>query len=280
MNIGEFNDLEILRFTSVGAYLGDPEGNDVLLPNKYLDDSHEIGQIIKVFVYRDSEDRAVATTEIPLIELGSFAYLKINSVDFYGAFADWGLEKDLMIPFKEQNKKLEAGQYCLVHLLLDTQTDRVYGSTKVNRYLEPCTEVFRPNQEVNLLICDKTDLGVKVIVNERYSGMIFRSDLSRPLQRGERTAGFVAHVREDGKLDVRLEPAGYVKIPDSAERLLEILKTKGRLPYTDKSDPDLIREELGMSKKTFKQAVGALYKSRLILLEADGIVLSDEQTKA
>lgn len=277
MNIGEFNDLEILRFTSVGAYLGDEEGNDVLLPNKYLTEDLEIGERIKVFVYRDSEDRAVATTEIPLIELGSFAYLRVNSVDFFGAFADWGLEKDLMIPFKEQNKKLEEGQYCLTYLLLDEQTDRVYGSTKVNRYLEPCEEDFRPNQEVNLLICDKTNLGVKVIVNDRYSGMIFRSDLSRPLQRGERTAGFIYNVREDGKLDVRLEPAGYVKVPDSAEKLLAILKTRGRIPFTDKSDPDLIREELGMSKKTFKQAVGALYKQRLIILETNGISLSDAQ---
>lgn len=273
MKIGEFNDLEILRFTSVGAYLGDVEGNDILLPNKYLTDDLEIGQQIKVFVYRDSEDRAVATTEIPLIELGSFAYLRVSSVDFFGAFADWGLEKELMIPFKEQNKKLEEGQYCLVHLLLDAQTDRVYGSTKVNRYLEECEEEFRPNQEVNLLICDRTDLGVKVIVNDRYSGMIFQSDISRPLQRGERTAGFVFNLREDGKLDVRLEPAGYEKVPDSAEKLLEILKNRGRLPFTDKSDPDLIREELGMSKKTFKQAVGALYKQRLIELEPNGIKL-------
>ncbi|OFZ15625.1 MAG: GntR family transcriptional regulator [Bacteroidetes bacterium RIFCSPHIGHO2_02_FULL_44_7] len=273
MKIGEFNDLTVLRFTTVGAYLGDEQENDVLLPNKYLSEDLAVGDVLKVFVYRDSEDRAVATTEIPLIELNTFAYLKVTAVDFFGAFADWGLEKELMIPFREQNKKLETGQYCLVYLLLDEQTDRVYGSTKVNRYLEPCERQFDANKPVHLMICDTTELGVKVIVNERYSGLIFLSDVNRPLQRGERTSGYVYNVREDGKLDVRLEMDGYDKISDSAERLLELIRQSGKLKLTDKSDPDEIREAVGMSKKTFKQSVGALYRKRLIRLEEDGIYL-------
>lgn len=271
MKIGEFNDLTVLRFTTVGAYLGDEKENDVLLPNKYLSEDIAVGDVLKVFVYRDSEDRAVATTEIPLIELNTFAYLKVTSVDFFGAFADWGLEKELMIPFREQNKKLEEGQYCLVYMLLDEQTDRVYGSTKVNRYLEPCEREFDGTKPVHLMICDTTELGVKVIVNERYSGLIFLSDVTRPLRRGERTSGYVYNVREDGKLDVRLEMDGYDKITDSAERLLELLRQNGMLKLTDKSDPDEIREVAGMSKKTFKQSVGALYRKRLIRLEDDGI---------
>ncbi len=271
MNIGQFNDLTLLRFTSVGAYLGDEQGNDVLLPNKYLTEEMDIDDVISVFVYRDSEDRAVATTEMPKIQLNTFAYLKVNTVDFYGAFADWGLEKELMIPFKEQHRKLEAGNWYLTYLLLDEQTDRVYGSTRSNKHLEKCTEEFQRDQPVSLLICDTTELGVKVIVNDRYSGLIFNSDVTRPLSRGERTLGYVTNVREDGKLDVRLEVQGYGKVSTSADKLLNILKKRGKLNITDKSHPDEIREAVGMSKKTFKQAVGALYKQRLVRLDDDAI---------
>lgn len=271
MKIGEFNDLTLLRFTPPGAYLSDEQGNEVLLPNKYLTDDMQVGAELRLFVYRDSEDRAVATTQTPLIEMHRFAWLYVNSVDFYGAFADWGLEKELLIPFREQKKKLEAGQYCLAFLLRDEQTDRVYGSTRANQHLRECTEEISPDQPVDLLICDETELGTKVIVNDMYPGLIFRSDMSRTLKRGERTEGYVINVREDGKLDVRLEPPGYGKIGPSAEKLLEILEKRGKLHITDKSHPDDIREAVGMSKKTFKQAVGALYKQRLVRLDDDAI---------
>lgn len=275
MNIGEVNHLQILRFTSVGAYLGDEEGNDVLLPNKYLTEGLEIDQMVDVFVYRDSEDRAVATTEKPLIELGGFNYLYIKEVTMYGAFADWGLEKDLMIPFKEQRKKLEEGKWYLITLQLDADTDRVFGSTKVNRYLHECDHPFDRTAPADLLICDESELGIKVIVDNRYSGLIYHNDITRNLERGERTTGFVYNVREDGKLDVRLDPVGKVKISESAERLLSLLKVQKFLPIHDKSDPEEVRDCVGMSKKTFKQAVGSLYKERLILLDKDGIRLSE-----
>lgn len=275
MNIGEVNHLQILRFTSVGAYLGDEEGNDVLLPNKYLTNDMEIDQMVDVFVYRDSEDRAVATTEQPLIQLGGFNYLLVKEVTLYGAFADWGLEKDLMIPFKEQRKKLEEGKTYLVTLQLDRDTDRVYGSTKVNRYLHECDHPFDRTAPADLLICDESELGVKVIVDDRYSGLIYHNDVTRNVERGERTVGFVYNVREDGKLDVRLDPVGEVKISESAERLLSLLKVQKFLPVHDKSDPADVREIVGMSKKTFKQAIGSLYKERLISLENDGIRLKE-----
>ncbi len=275
MNIGEVNHLQILRFTSVGAYLGDEEGNDVLLPNKYLTNDMEIDQMVDVFVYRDSEDRAVATTEQPLIQLGGFNYLLVKEVTLYGAFADWGLEKDLMIPFKEQRKKLEEGKTYLVTLQLDQDTDRVYGSTKVNRYLHECDHPFDRTAPADLLICDESELGVKVIVDDRYSGLIYHNDVTRNVERGERTVGFVYNVREDGKLDVRLDPVGEVKISESAERLLSLLKVQKFLPVHDKSDPADVREIVGMSKKTFKQAIGSLYKERLISLENDGIRLKE-----
>ena len=323
MKIGEMNELRILRFTSVGAYLGEldtvdseensqeieyidseedeeydlPEeslsskytrqskvsreidineerDNDgVLLPNKYITDEMEIDDIITVFVYRDSEDRPVATTETPKIKMNGFAFLKVTSVNFFGAFADWGLEKELMIPFKEQNLKVEEGRYYLTCLLLDDKTDRVFGSTRVHRYFQFCEEQFDDNEEVSLLICETTDLGVKVVVNDRYSGLIFHNDISRPIKRGDWTTGYVSKVREeDGKLDIRLDKSGYIKVEGSAEKLLEILKVEKTLNITDKSDPELIREMVGMSKKTFKQAVGNLYKQRLITLEKDRII--------
>lgn len=271
MNIGEVNQLQVLRFTSVGAYLGDEAGNDVLLPNKYITEDMEIDSMLDVFIYRDSEDRVVATTEKPLIQLGGFSYLFIKDVTVFGAFADWGLEKDLMIPFKEQNKKLEEGRWYLTTLQLDKDTDRVYGSTKTNRYLEDCLHPIDRTTAVDLLICDITDLGVKVIVDNRYSGLIYHNDITRNLDRGERTVGYVYNVREDGKLDVRLDPVGEVKISESAERLLSILKVKKHLPIHDKSSPDDVRNSVGMSKKTFKQAVGSLYKERLITIDTDGI---------
>jgi hypothetical protein len=266
MNIGEYNDLTILRFTSVGAYLADEQDNEVLLPNKYLTDDMLLDDVVNVFVYRDSEDRAVATTEKPLIEMGGFAYLKATAVSHFGAFVDWGLEKELMVPFKEQNLKLEEGRYYLTHLFLDEQTDRVVGSTRVNRYFQFCEEEFEPETEVDLLICETTDLGVKVVVNNKYSGLIFRSDISKPIRRGDYIKGYVAAVRDDGKIDVRLDKTGYDKISDSAKELLELLQREKSLNLTDKSDPDTIREVVGMSKKTFKQAVGNLYKQRLITL--------------
>ena len=323
MKIGEMNELRILRFTSVGAYLGelenttteefpeeieyidseeeieeadfqeeslsskytrsakvsreidikeDRDNDGVLLPNKYITEEMEIDDIITVFVYRDSEDRPVATTETPKIKMNGFAFLKVTSVNFFGAFADWGLEKELMIPFKEQNLKVEEGRYYLTCLLLDDKTDRVFGSTRVHRYFQFCDEQFDENEEVSLLICETTDLGVKVVVNDKYSGLIFHNDISRPIKRGDWTTGYVSKVREeDGKLDIRLDKAGYVKIEGSAEKLLEILKVEKTLAITDKSDPELIREMVGMSKKTFKQAVGNLYKQRLITLEKDRI---------
>lgn len=273
MNIGEVNTLQVLRFTSVGAYLGDENDNDVLLPNKYLTEDMKQDDMIDVFVYRDSEDRAVATTEKPLIELNGYSYLFVKDVTVYGAFVDWGLEKDLMIPFKEQNLKLEEGRWYLTTLRLDTDTDRVFGSTKINRYLLDCDHPFDRTAPADLMICDTTDLGVKVIVDNRYSGLIYHNDITRNLERGERTVGYVYNVREDGKLDVRLDPVGMVKISESAERLLSLLKVKKHLPVHDKSSPDEVRNVVGMSKKTFKQAVGSLYKERLITIDSDGIRL-------
>ena len=271
MNIGQYNELTILRFTAPGAYLSDDQDNDVLLPGKYItDDMHE-GEIVSVFIYKDSEDRVVATTENPKIVLEEFAYLKVKEVNAFGAFLDWGLEKDLMVPFKEQNQLMEEGKYYLVTLQLDQLTDRLYASTKVNRYFKECTDIELINQEMDIMIGDTTDLGIKVVVANSYAGIIYRNDVSRPLRRGSFEKGYIYTIREDGKVDVRLEKAGFEKFDEAAERLLEMLQERKTLYLSDKSDPDQIREEVGMSKKTFKQAIGKLYKARRISISENSI---------
>ncbi|MBU2018764.1 MAG: GntR family transcriptional regulator [Bacteroidetes bacterium] len=274
MKLGEYNELEILRFTSIGAYLGDEEGNDVLLPGKFLKEDWTEGDKIPVFLYRDSEDRIIATTMQPYLTLGQFAYLKIRDVNFFGAFALWGVEKDLMIPFQEQLKKLEPEQRILVYLKLDEKTDRLIGTTKFRKYIEPAPLDLPLNEPIPILIADRTDLGIKVIVDHKYSGIIYASEITRNLLRGANEIGYVYKVREDGKLDVRLNPEGYQKIEPLAQELLEIIETNGgKINLNDYSDPEDIRMMIGMSKKSFKKAVGLLYKAKKIVIEEDGIRL-------
>ena len=276
MNLGQYNELEILRFTSVGAYLGDTEGNDVLLPNKYLYDELEVGDVGRVFLYKDSEDRLVATTETPKIILEQYAYLKVSEVSLYGAFLDWGLEKDLMVPFKEQNQRMEEGKSYLVTLRIDQATDRLYATMKINKWLQECTDQELINQPQEMLICDQTDLGVKVIVADKYHGMIFRNDISKPIRRGQRLTGYIYNIREDGKVDVRLEPTGFVRYTEAMENIMAKLEVQKVLPLSDSSDPDEIREIMGMSKKTFKQAIGKLYKDRKIELTETSIRIVED----
>ncbi len=279
MQIGEINLLKILRFTAPGAYLGDEDGNDVLLPGKYITNDMSEEDMISVFLYRDSEDRIVATTETPLIHLYGYAYLKVKEVNLYGAFLDWGLEKDLMVPFKEQQLKMEEGKYYLVTLQMDEATDRLFATTKINRYLEECSDKDLVGQEVELLVCDKTELGVKLIVDERYHGMVFQNDISKPIRRGQKIRGFVLNVRDDGKLDIRFDKIGFEKFDDAAQSILEIVQAKGSLYLSDKSSPEDIREQVGMSKKTFKQAIGKLYKARQIeILDTEIRLITDSSS--
>ncbi|WP_107037481.1 CvfB family protein [Brumimicrobium mesophilum] len=265
--IGEYADLRIDRFTSVGAFLEDDQGFEVLLPNKYLTDDMEENQTVKVYIYNDSEDRPVATTETPKIELNDFAFLKVKAVSNFGAFLDWGLEKDLLVPFKEQTAKMVEDGVYLIRLYRDDQTNRLVGSARINRYLEDEVTDLEQGDEVDLFVAEISDLGRKVIVNEKYSGLIFKDRLVRPLRNGERTKGYVEFVREDGKIDISLVPIGLEKFDEFSEQLLEYLKAHDGVSHvTDKSSPDLIRDVLGMSKKSFKKAVGNLYKNKKIKL--------------
>lgn len=276
IHIGEYNTLKVLRFTSVGAYLGDAEDNDILLPNKYLVHDLDLDDEVTVFVYNDSEDRPVATTETPLIFLNSFAVLNVTATSSFGAFLDWGLEKDLLVPFKEQGAKMKEGGNYLVFMYRDEQTNRLVATAKINKHVDNDLSYLNEGDEVELLICDQTDLGRKVIVNNKHLGLIFSDRIIKPLRLGEKTTGFVETLREDGKIDISLTKIGLEKFDDFTNTVMEYLKeNNNRMFLTDKSDPDEIRAMLGMSKKSFKKAVGNLYKLKKITLHEDHIALLD-----
>ncbi|MFA7273036.1 MAG: S1-like domain-containing RNA-binding protein [Crocinitomicaceae bacterium] len=267
MILGDYNDLPILRFTSVGVYLGDDDG-DVLLPQKLVKPEWEEGTIVHVFLYRDSEDRLIATTLRPNVTVDKFGYLKVNQVNSFGAFLDWGIEKDLMVPYREQRYKLVEGEEVLVYLYLDEFTDRLVATTKYKKFLSAEVEGVLLNTPVDIIVDDETDLGVKVIVENRFAGLIYHQDFNKRLLKGEITTGYIYNIREDGKLDVRLEPEGYGKIEPLSEELFAMLEKRGGVIHLhDKSSPDEIKRQVGMSKKNFKKAVGNLYKMKYISLD-------------
>lgn len=281
MEVGKYNTLQILRGTSVGMYLGDEEGNDVLLPHKYIPENAQIGENIEVFIYRDSEDRLIATTLKPLILLNQFAILEVVAATQFGAFLDWGLEKDLFVPFKEQNHKLQKGQYVPVYLYLDEQTDRVVASAKVHKYFKNLDGVdLDEGQEVDLLVFEKTELGHNVVVNNLYKGLVYENETFRRLAWGDTTKGYVKLIRDEGKIDISLQPLGFLKTlePNQKAILDKLQQSGGTLNLSDNSDPIEIQEVLGMSKKAFKKAIGVLYKDKKIIIKSDSIVLN--QTSA
>lgn len=273
MQLGLINTLTIDRFTPPGAFLEDTQGNEVLLPQKYLLDSYELGQKIDVFVFKDSMQRIVCTTEEPFLLLGDFRYLRVTQVKPIGAFVDWGLDKNLLIPFSEQICRLEEDRYYLFVLRYDYETDRLFGSMRVRKSLEACDEQIQ-GEEVDLLICEPNDLGISVIVNNLYDGMIFDSNIIANIEPGDERKGYVEKVRPDGKLDIRLEPITFEKYDLAETKILELLQEKGTLMLSDKSPSELINDELEMSKRTFKQAIGKLYKHRRIKINKDSIELA------
>jgi predicted RNA-binding protein (virulence factor B family) len=275
LHLGIKNTLRILRGTGVGMFLGDEEGNDVLLPKKYVPENAIVGEDIEVFIYRDSEDRIIATNLEPKIQLNQFACLQVKSVTAIGAFLDWGLEKDLFVPFREQNKKMEEGRWYAVYLYLDEETDRLVASCKVNRYFEKENIDLLIGQEVDLLIFEETDLGLNAVINNKYKGLIYENEIFQRIKIGTRTKGFVKNLRDDNRVDLSLQKQGYANVEPNAARILEKLKANnGFLDLTDKSDSNYVMYQLEMSKKTFKKAVGALYRQKIIRIEEDGIYLA------
>jgi len=272
IEIGQYNTLQIDRSTSVGLFLVHPSGQEVLLPNKYVPDSYEIGDPLDVFVYTDSEDRLIATSLTPYGIRDSFAGLTVKQTTSFGAFLDWGLEKDLLVPFNEQRRPMKEDHTYLVYLYLDNTTDRIVATSKYSKFLsqDPCD--LEEGQQVQLWIGEKSDLGYEVVIEDKWPGLIYHSEIFSPISQCNETTGYIKHVREDGKIDVSLEASGYMRaVPFKVMDLEERLQEDGFLALTDKSSPEEIKKELGMSKKNFKKAVGALYKARKIELSENGI---------
>ncbi len=267
MRLGDFNDLEIAREVSIGFYLTSDDG-DLLLPEKYRPVGAHVGDVIRVFVYRDSEDRLIATTLEPLAVVDSFAALTVRDVGAPGAFLDWGLEKDLLLPHANQRQAARPGDRVLVYVYLDEATDRLVASAKWQRFLSPEPFVGAVGEAVQVLIAEETPLGYSVIVNGTHAGLLYANEVFRPLRSGELLPGHLRQIRADGKLDVRLGQAGYDEVESAAALVLAALKQcpDGRLPLGDKSLADDVYRRLGMSKKVFKKALGSLYKQGLVEL--------------
>lgn len=273
MQIGEYNTLEILRDTKVGLFLGDGT-NDVLLPNKYVPKEFQIGDSLTVFVYLDHEERPVATTLKPYVKLNEFAHLKVNYINEFGAFLNWGMEKDLFVPFREQARPMEEGKRYLVYCFMDAKTKRLVASSKTQQFLDKEEANYANGEEVNLIISHISDAGINVIINEKHRGLAYANEVYDDIKPGLRMKGYIKQVRPDGKLDVSLRKLGVEAIEPSAQFILDELKAnKGFLRLNDNSHPEDIKTVLKMSKKTFKKAIGSLYKHKQIEIKDDGIYL-------
>ncbi len=278
--IGRRSTLPIVRAAAPGLYLNGGELGEILLPGRYIPRNVGPGDRLDVFVYLDSEDRLVATTEIPKVMVGEFACLRVVSVNpRVGAFLDWGLSKDLLLPFREHEGPLRPGQLVPVHVILDETSKRIVASARLERFLRGGENTYRERQPVDLLIMSRTPPGYNVIVNSERLGLLYRDQLGTPLEIGQRVQGFVRTVRPNGKLDLSLDPAGYKRVLPLREQIVGALEQGGgQLPFDDDSSPEAIRQKFGCSKKAFKQALGALYKSRRIRFEPPGIQLLDNRT--
>ena len=277
IKLGDWNELKIKRFTEHGAQLDGGSVGKILMPARYVQRNMRLGQMVTVFVYLDQSDRLVATTETPLARVGDFAFLEVAWVNEHGAFLNWGLMKDLFVPFSEQKMRMEQGRSYLVHIHIDEETHRIVASAKVERYLqEPARKEYYRGRDVEVLLWHKTPLGFKVIVDNAYPGLIYDNQIYTELHSGERHIGQVITLREDGRMDVALGRIGKGRFRAFAEQLRDELAAApdGRLPFNDHSSAEEIAERFGVSKKTFKRAVGALYRNREIMIEESGIALN------
>ena len=275
---GEYNKLTVLRETSVGFFLGDDEGNDVLLPNKYIPNDLKVDDEIKVFCYQDSEDRIIATTLKPSLTRDQFTSLKVVDVNKIGAFMEWGLEKNLLVPFREQKSEMIVDHWYIVYMYLDIKTGRLAGSTKLGQFYENDDIKLRVGDQVELLATERTDLGFNVVIDDLYLGLLYESEIFQEVKQGNRMQGFIKKIREDGKIDVSLQKQGYQNVEPNAKFILDELQhSEGFLALNDKSSPEDIKDKLEMSKKTFKKSIGTLYRQKLIRIETEGIYLIEEK---
>ena len=274
IEIGKTNNLRIVKTVDFGLYLDGYEAGEILLPTRYLPKKFEIDEYIDVFIYKDSEDRLIATTEMPFVKVGEFALLKVKAIDRMGAFMDWGLMKDLLVPFSEQQVRMEQGKKYIVRVYVDETTQRIVASARIEKFLDTSPHDYTENQEVEILIANQTELGYKVIINNSHTGVIYANEIFSHIDRGQRLKAFIKQIRADQKIDVCLNKPGYEKIDHLADKILaELRLNAGFLPLNDKSSSESIYAAFGESKKTFKKSIGALYKKKKILIGEDGIRL-------
>lgn len=276
IQLGKRNDMKVLRMVDFGAYLDAGDIGEILLPSRYVPDGCKVGDEVNVFIYLDSEERLVATTQKSLVEVNHFACLEVKWVNEHGAFLDWGLMKDLFCPFKEQKQKMQVGYKYVVYAYIDAVTYRIVASAKLEKFISNERPPYSKGDEVDIIVCQRTDLGFKVIVDEKFYGMLFDKDVFKPLRKGDRMKAYIKQVRADDKIDIVLQnESGRELVEGFADRLLQELFASegGCLPYHDKTDADEIYRVFGVSKKTFKRAVGDLYKRNLIALTEGGIEL-------
>lgn len=274
VEVGRINKLKVVREREFGFFLNGDQYDEILLPRTDSDNRYETDQEVEVFIYFDSEDRIIATTRTPTIQVGEFAILKVVSITEIGAFLDWGLTKDLFVPFNEQKEKMEEGKEYLVHAYFDDKSERIASSSRVERYSGKQKHDYVDEQEVDLLICSETDLGFKAIVDGKYWGVLYGNEVFQNLKYAQKIKGYVKKVREDGKLDLCLDKPGPQRIDSVSQAILDKLnENDGFLEITDKSSPEQISKMFGVSKKSYKKAIGALYKRKHIVLLDNGIQL-------
>ena len=288
ISLGNYNTLKVVKLAvrdnphayggkeTFGVYLDGGDEGEILMPQKYVKEGTKVGDELRCFVYLDQDERPIATTEQPLAKVGDFAYLECTWVNQYGAFLNWGVMKDVFCPFREQKRKMEIGESYIVYIHIDEESYRIVATAKIDKYLSRPDNDIITTKPVPLLVWQKTDLGFKVIVDNKYQGLIYRDQIFRHVQTGDRLEGYIEKVRPDGKLDISLQPVGRKLTTDFAKTLLQWLKDNGgHCPLGDKSDAEDIKRQFEVSKKTFKRAIGDLYKRRLITIADDGITLTD-----
>jgi uncharacterized protein len=271
---GKLNTMRVLKILDFGIYLDGQDLGEILMPTKWVPAGTQVDDEIEAFIYFDSEDRPIATTIMPKAMVGEFAYLRANEVNQVGAFLDWGLDKELLVPFKEQNAKMIKGRYYLVYLYLDPRSKRIAASARLERFLDSEPTQYEPGQQVGLIVWLQSDMGYKAIINNKHQGILYQNEIFQDIHTGQRLTGFINKVRPDGKIDLILEKPGYEKIEDLSGYVLNVLKAHGgHMDYNDKSPADEIYSVFQMSKKNFKKSIGSLYKQKLITIEKDGIRL-------
>jgi len=273
--LGKYNQLEVVKEVDFGVYLDGGDAGEILLPTRYVPEGCRPGDMLNVFIYLDNEEHLIATTLDPKVQVDEFACLEVAWVNEYGAFLDWGLMKDLFVPFREQKMKMQKGHRYVVHVHVDEDSYRIMASAKVEKFLSKEHPEYQPGEEVEVMAWQKTDLGYKVIVDNKFGGLVYQKEIFKTLEPGMKMSAFVRQVREDGKIDLTLQKDGAQKVGDFAEVLLQYIKDQGgHTPLNDKSAAEEIYETFGVSKKTFKKAVGDLYKKRLVVLVPEGINLA------